>query len=344
MSALPYYLIFLVPVSVVAGYTLGGLFTFITPLFVFVLVPVLDILMGVSKENLSHQEEHHLKDALHFKIITWFCVPVQVTLVFWGAFVIAYEMMDPVEAAGFVLSVGISSGILGINVSHELQHRVNNELEPLLARFMLWTVGYMHWAVEHIAGHHRNVATLQDPATARLGESFFAFLPRTVFGGFRSAWQIERRRMEKRGSKVWGPGNRILRYTAAEIALISVFGLFLGAGAALYFIVQSVIAWTLLEMVNYIEHYGLMRKKIDGRYEPVNITHSWNSSNYLTNRFLFNLQRHSDHHFEPGRRYQILRHFDQSPQLPTGYAGMILLAAVPPLWKRIMDPRIPVNR
>lgn len=341
MTVLPFYLIFLVPFSVILGYGLGGIFTFLTPVFVFGVVPILDILIGVSKKNPDPEEERQLRDAMPFKIITWFCVPFQVAMVFWGAFVVTYASLRPIEIVGFVVSMGISSGVMGINVSHELQHRVNNAFEPLLARIMLWTVGYMHWAVEHVAGHHRNVATPHDPATARFGESFYAFLPRTVFDGFRSAWRIELKRLEKKELPVWSTSNRMIMFGAAEIALVLAFGILLSIGAAVYLIAQAIIAFTLLEIVNYIEHYGLLRKEIGpGKYEPVSILHSWNTSNYLTNLFLFNLQRHSDHHNDPSRRYQILRHFDESPQLPTGYAGMIVVAAIPPLWRSIMDRRL----
>jgi alkane 1-monooxygenase len=341
MSVLPYYLIFMVPLSVVLGYYIGGVFTFLTPVFVFGVVPILDIVIGISRKNPSPEEERKQSDAMSFKLITWLCVPLQIAVVLWGAFVITYGALRPIEVAGFVISMGVSSGIMGINVSHELQHRVNNSFEPLLSRFMLWTVGYMHWAVEHVAGHHRNVATPDDPATARFGESFYAFWPKTVCGGFKSAWLIEARRLGKKALPVWSTHNRMIRYGAAEIALVLAVGIFLGIGAAMYLVAQGVIAFTLLEIVNYIEHYGLLRKETGlGEYEPVSIIHSWNASNYLSNRFLFNLQRHSDHHSDPGRRYQVLRHFDESPQLPTGYAGMVIIAAIPPLWRSIMDRRL----
>lgn len=343
MSVLPYYLIFLVPFSVVLGYSMGGAFTFLTPVLVFGAVPILDILIGISRKNPVPEEEKELGNALGFKLITWLCVPLQIAIVFWGAFVVTYGILGPIEIAGFVSSVGVSSGVMGINVSHELQHRVNNRFEPILSRFMLWTVGYMHWAIEHVAGHHKNVATPKDPATARFGESFFAFWPRTVFGGFRSAWQIEAKRLGKKALPLWSVHNRMIRYGSAELALVLVFGISLGIGAAVYLVTQGIIAFTLLEIVNYIEHYGLLRKETSpGKYEPVSPVHSWNASNYLTNRFLFNLQRHSDHHNDPGRRYHILRHFDESPQLPTGYAGMVVIAAIPPLWRRIMHRRLPV--
>jgi len=341
MNVASFYLIFLVPFSVVLGYVLGGVFTFVTPFFVFGVIPVLDIIIGARKNNPSKEQEPAMREKFSYRFITFLCAPVQVVMVLWGAYVISLGILTPVELAGFVFSMGTSSGVLGINVSHELQHRVNRKLEPILARIMLWTVGYMHWAIEHVAGHHRNVATPQDPATARMGESFYAFWIRTVIGGFRSAWQIEKSRLEKKNLPVVGVHNRMILYLLSEAALV--FGIFLvfGISAVLYFIVQAFIAFSLLEIVNYVEHYGLLRRQIGKeRYEPVTFIHSWNSSNWLTNRFLFNLQRHSDHHYKPERRYQILRHFDESPQLPTGYAGMILLAAITPLWRLVMDHRV----
>lgn len=342
MRALPYYLIFLVPISVIQAYTMGGIFTFSTPVWVFGVIPLLDLLIGKSSKNPTPEEARRIKDEFRFKVIPWLCALVQVVIVFWGAFVVAKGGLTILEIVGFTISMGTSSGVMGINVSHELQHRVNNRYEPLLSRFMLWTVCYMHWAIEHVAGHHRNVATPHDPATARFGESFYVFWPRTVGGGFKSAWEIEKNRLAKKGASIWSPHNRMLLYGTVEIGLLLFFWINFGFAAAFYFIGQSLVAVSLLEVVNYIEHYGLLRKPIaPGKYEPVNVTHSWNSSNILTNLYLFNLQRHSHHHAEPGMRYQCLKHFDQSPQLPTGYAGMILLAVIPPLWRAIMDPRVP---
>ena len=340
-----FYIIFLVPLTVVVGYYLGGVFTFLTPVIVFGVIPLFDILIGVNKENPPPEEEAALSDMLFYRIITMLCVPVQVIMVFWGAFVIARGVLTPMEIAGFTISMGVSSGILGINVSHELLHRVNLKIEPFLSRIILWTVLYMHWAIEHVAGHHKNVATPMDPETARLSESFYAFWFRTVFGGMRSSWNIEVTRLKKKNLRSISVNNRIILYAFSEIILLAGLFTVLGLSALAYFIFQSIVAFSLLEIVNYVEHYGLLRvKDSNGRYEPVTFVHAWNSSNWLTNRFLFNLQRHSDHHYKPDRRYQILRHFDDSPQLPTGYAGMIVLAAIPPLWRVVMDRRVKYYR
>lgn len=337
---LSFALVYLVPFSVLAGYWLGGAYTFLTPVFVFGVVPVLDLLIGRDVRNPVEDEMERLENIRAYRFLTWGCAPVQLAIVLWGAHVVAGGNGSLTELAGLTVSIGISSGILGINVAHELVHRVNHRYESLLGKLMLTTVFYSHWGQEHIVGHHRWVATPEDPATARLGESYYTFWPRTVSGGFRKAWRFAAVRREKQGRPVWSPGNPVVALLAVQAVLLVFVGFFWGALAAVYLIVQGIIAFSLLEIVNYIEHYGLRRQQTEtGRYEPVKPVHSWNSSNWLTNRFLFNLQRHSDHHFKPGRRYPLLHHHEESPQLPTGYAGMVVLAAIPPLWRYVMDHR-----
>jgi len=341
MALLEFSIIYLVPLSVVAGYFLGGYYTFITPLFVFGVVPILDILIGRDIRNPSNETEKIWDRQIGFRALTWICAPLQVAMVFWGAYILKHTSLNFIELTGFVFSIGISSGVLGINVAHELFHRVNDKVEPFLGKSMLWTVFYMHWGLEHVFGHHRNVATPEDPATARLSESFYQFLPRTVFGSFNSAWEFEKNRLLKSGESVWSLKNRLVMFLFEQVLLILLFAFFFGFIGIFFLFVQSFIAVSLLEVINYIEHYGLIRRREEnGKYEPVKPWHSWNSSNWLTNRFLFNLQRHSDHHYKPGRCYQLLRHHDESPQLPTGYAGMVLVALIPPLWRFIMDKRV----
>lgn len=341
MSAFPFLLVYLIPVAVFLGFHFGGWYHFLTPLLVFVVVPVMDYLVGSDKNNPTPEEEVKLQKSFVFRIITWIGAPVQIVLVFWGGYIIANYTMSIPELLGFILSIGISSGVVGINISHELQHRLDNTFEPLLARLMLWSVLYMHWAIEHISGHHRWVATPFDPATARLGESYYAFWPRTVFGGIKSAWEIENKRLQKKSPKGLFNLNRLVFYFLAQLMLIFLFYVLFGWKGVLFLILQSMVAISLLEVVNYIEHYGLLRRQTgDQQYEAVKPHHSWNSSHRLTNYFLFNLQRHSDHHYKPSRRYPVLRHFEESPQLPTGYAGMILLALLPFLWRRYMDPKV----
>jgi alkane 1-monooxygenase len=341
MQTLPFYLIYLMPAATLVGYRLGGAWNFLTALIIFVSVPLIDLVVGADKRNPTPAEEAAIADAFRFKAPTWFCAPTQIGLMLWGAYILTHRVLTPVEAVGLTLSIGLNGGVMGINVGHELVHRLNG-WEQFLGRSMLWTVSYLHWGLEHVAGHHRMVATPHDPATALYGWSFYRFWPRTVGGGFRSSWNIEKARLAHKQKRLWGPANRIIWYVALTVALVAAM---IGAWGWLtlpYFIVQSLIAISLLEVVNYLEHYGLLRAKgADGAYERVLPKHAWNNANLLTNLFLFNLQRHSDHHHKPQRRYQILRHVEEAPQLPTGYGGMLLLALVPPLWFRVMDPKVP---
>jgi alkane 1-monooxygenase len=201
--------------------------------------------------------------------------------------------------------------------------------------------GYGHFFIEHNRGHHVKVATPEDPASARLGESFYAFLPRTVSGSLRSAWELEATRLGRLGSGPWTPRNDILTAWAMTIVLYAALVAVFGIAILPFLVIQAVIGFSLLEVVNYLEHYGLLRQhREDGRYERTRPEHSWNSNSAASNVLLYHLQRHSDHHANPVRRYQALRHVEEAPQLPTGYAGMIVLALVPPVWRRTMDHRV----
>ena len=214
-----------------------------------------------------------------------------------------------------------------------------DDMEKWLSRVALAQTGYGHFFIEHNRGHHVRVATPEDPASSRLGESFWAFLPRTVAGSLTSAWEIETTRLDRLGKSHWSLHNDVLSAWAMTVLLFGGLAVVFGPVVLPYLLVQAVIGFSLLEVVNYLEHYGLLRqKKDDGRYERCRPEHSWNSNNVASNVLLYHLQRHSDHHANPTRRYQALRHVDEAPQLPTGYAGMIVLAWFPPLWRRVMDP------
>ena len=203
---------------------------------------------------------------------------------------------------------------------------------------------YGHFYIEHDRGHHVRVATPEDPASSRVGENFYQFWPRTVLGSVRSAWRIEKRRYARSKKHPFRIGNDVLNAWLMSAVLWAAMVAWLGVGILPYLVVQAVVGFSLLEVVNYMEHYGMLRQKVGvgdrQRYERVDPSHSWNSNNIATNVLLYHLQRHSDHHANPTRRYQTLRDFEESPVLPTGYAGMIVLAILPPVWRRVMDPRV----
>lgn len=338
MKKAAFLAVYLFPILVASGYVLGGVFHLMTPIFIFLAIPVADFLMGRFTTNPEESNYKSLKDAFYFKAVTWAFVPVQLLLVFGGAY--ASRALSGFEFWAFAIATGLVTGGAGITIAHELGHR-SGRWEQFLAKVLLACVNYTHFFIEHNRGHHANVATPDDPATARLGESVYAFLPRTVWGSFHHAWLLENRRFEKAGRSPWNLGNHMIWFSMLPLFIGTLLFLVWGPLAVLFFFVQAAVAVLLLELVNYIEHYGLQRdQREDGRYEKVRPEHSWNASEMVTNSFLFQLQRHSDHHAYPTRRYQTLRHWEQAPQLPTGYAGMILLALCPPLWRRVMDPRV----
>jgi len=244
---------------------------------------------------------------------------------------------------GLALSIGALGGV-GINTAHEMGHK-KESLERWLSKISLAPTGYGHFYIEHNRGHHVRVATPEDPSSARFGEMFWEFLPRSVFGSLRSALRLEAQRIRRRGGNPWNPKtylfNDALNAWLMTVVLWAALLAVCGPALIPFLIIQAVFGFSLLESVNYLEHYGLLRRKTDnGRYERCTPEHSWNSDHIVTNLFLYHLQRHSDHHANPARRYQTLRSMEESPNLPSGYAALIGLTYFPPLWRRLMDHRV----
>lgn len=244
---------------------------------------------------------------------------------------------------GLVLTLGLMRGLIASIVSHELMHR-GSRLEWLLAEVLMGLSTYPHFCIEHVYGHHTRVATPDDPATARYGESIYRFFCRSIPGAVAGAWRIETRRLQRKGRPGWSSDNRMLRYAVALGALYTVIGIAWGVAGIVVFAAQSVVSILALETANYIEHYGLVRDRLaDGRWERVQPWHSWDTSSRVTNALLLGLGRHSEHHLNARRPYHALRVRDDAPQLPVGYFAMAQLAFVPPLWFRTMNPRVPVH-
>lgn len=327
------------PVLVLVGYRLGGAWNFLTVVWAFALVPLTDALVGIDTEVAGPVRGTSPAWGRFFDAVLIVWVPVQFALLVFA--VVAVGSIEAIAARiGLTLSVGVVTGGIGIVVAHELGHR-HGRGARFLAGALLSSVAYLHFYIEHNQGHHSRVGTQVDPATARPGETFWRFLPRAVFGGIASAWHIEVVRLAAARRSRYSPRNRLLWAGAIPVAVTALLGWTLGAPAAVLFVAQALVAAVLLELVNYVEHYGLTRRRAaDGRFERVGVEHSWNSSQRLSNWVTFNLQRHSHHHVQVTRRYQELEHAPGAPQLPTGYAGMIMLALVPPLWRRVMDPRL----
>jgi alkane 1-monooxygenase len=316
-----------------------AIFWFYGPFLVFVIFPLLDLLIGMDRTNPPDSVIKWLEQDRYYRWCTYLFLPIQYAGLLLACWLWSSGTLSSIDDIGLALTVGMVSGI-AINTAHELGHK-RERLERWLSRVALAQSGYGHFFIEHNRGHHVRVATPEDPASARLGESFYAFLPRTVVGSLRSAWDLERTRLARMGRSPWTLRNDILGAWAMTVILFAALVLAFGPVVLPYLLAQAVIGFSLLEVVNFLEHYGLLRqRREDGRYERTRPEHSWNSNNVASNVLLYHLQRHSDHHANPVRRYQALRHVDDAPQLPTGYAGMIVLAAIPPLWRRVMDPRL----
>jgi alkane 1-monooxygenase len=309
------------------------------PLWILVLIPVLDALFGEDRRNPPEWAVEGLSDDRFYRWCTFAFLPLQYLSLVLACAVVSTRDLSVVGWIGFALTVGTVAGV-GINTAHELGHK-REKGERWLARVGLAQSGYGHFAVEHNRGHHLRVATPEDPASSRLGESFWAFLPRTVIGSVRSAWAIESTTRRGRGEAVWSLHNEVLVSWAMTVALFGGLTAAFGWKVLPFLVVQAAFGASLLEVVNYLEHYGLLRQQDDrGRYERCRPEHSWNSNHLASNLVLYQLERHSDHHAHPTRRYQALRHFDEAPRLPSGYGLMLGLAYLPPVWRRVMDHRV----
>jgi alkane 1-monooxygenase len=316
-----------------------GVFWFYGPVLIFGIFPLLDLMVGLDATNPPDSVIKWLEQDRYYRWCTYAFLPVQYAGLIFACWMWSHGGLSTLESVGLALTVAMVAGV-AINTAHELGHKRASS-ERWLSKVALAQTGYGHFFVEHNRGHHVRVATPEDPASARLGESFYAFLPRTVIGSLRSALEIEREHLARDGHRFWSVRNDILSAWSMSVVLFAGLAIAFGPVVLPYLLIQAVIGFSLLEVVNYLEHYGLLRQtREDGRYERTRPEHSWNSNNVASNVLLYHLQRHSDHHANPLRRYQSLRHFEEAPQLPTGYAGMIVVATIPPLWRAIMDRRL----
>jgi alkane 1-monooxygenase len=343
---------------------LGGYWTLVTPIYVFLFIPLVEWLVGSNPNNHDPEQEECAKGSFGYTLLLWSYVPIQYVLTgffllklstggFSGPEIETFGTLTGAEFStgmksvvwvvgliGATLSLGISNGGIGFTVAHELIHR-SSKFEQWLGQALLLTTLYLHFAIEHVYGHHKHVGTEEDAATARKGETFYRFLIRSVPEQYRSAWNIERKRLKKKKKSFWSLSNEMLGFQMTQMVWIGLIYVLMGAVVTIVYVISCILAFSLLEAVNYLEHYGLEREKNDrDRYEKVDHHHSWNSDHVVSRMFLFELSRHSDHHMVASRHYQVLRSLDEGPQLPTGYPGMILLAMIPPLWFRVMNPLV----
>ena len=326
--------------SVWLHYETGNELWFLLPFFInYGIAPLLDWAIGEDPNNPPEAVIMQLERDRYYRRLTYLTVPLHFVALIGLAW---YATTQPLSWWAFLLLAvvaGLISG-LAINTGHELGHK-NSRLEKVLARIVLAVPAYGHFSIEHNRGHHKDVSTPSDPASSRMGESIYRFALREIPGAFRRAWAIEKERLLSRGLPVWHYSNPILQSNALTAAITVGLLLTFGWKTLPFLVIHNAFAYWQLTSANYIEHYGLLRRRdANGKYERCQPHHSWNSNHVFSNLVLFHLERHSDHHTHPSRRYQSLRNFDNLPSLPNGYLGMYLLAYIPPLWFRVMDRRL----
>lgn len=340
-SALPFWLSFLLLPLLWFGATQGGWMLLLVPLVTWYLFAALDGIFGLNLENADPETPD--EDLFWYRLLTSTWVPLQfVTLFGLIAYTVQAEHLGGLEKFGVFFGMGVISGTVGINYSHELMHQ-RNRLERWLGDILLAMVLYSHFRSEHLLVHHRYVGTPRDPVTARYNEGFHRFYPRVLRQSLHSAFRAEREKLAKKNLP-WSHGsNPFFRYWALQGGMLLLAALLGGLSGVLLFLVQAGVAIWQLELVNYVEHYGLTRKHLgEGKYEHVRPHHSWNAAHRASNWLLINLQRHSDHHYRPDRRFPLLQNYTtaDAPQLPYGYPVMTIAAMIPPLWRRVMNPRV----
>lgn len=340
-SALPFWMSFLLLPLVWIGAIFGGWTVLLAPLATWYLFAVLDGIFGLNVENADPQTPD--EDLTLYTALTTAWVPLQfVTLYGLIWYVTRADHLSGLGKFGVFFGVGVLTGTIGINYSHELMHQ-KNKLERWLGDILLSMVLYSHFRSEHLLVHHRYVGTPRDPVTARYNEGFHRFYPRVLKQSLHSSFQAEKAMLARKDLPWSDLSNPFFRYWGLQTAMLLLALLLGGWGGLVLFLVQAGVAIWQLELVNYVEHYGLTRKHLgDGKYEHVQPRHSWNAAHKASNWLLINLQRHSDHHYKPDRRFPLLQNYTtgDAPQLPYGYPVMTVAAMIPPLWRRVMNPRV----
>ncbi len=341
VAALPFWLsIVMVPLAVISALN-GGWTVFLLPIYGYFLMSALDLILGLDTANPATDTPD--RDLFWHRLITLIWFPIQFATIFgmiW--WVTRTDHLSGWEIIVLFFGVGLISGAVGINYSHELMHQ-KNRLERTLADLLLASVLYSHFRTEHLLVHHRYIGTPRDSVTARYNEGFHRFFFRVLRDGIPSAWRAEVQMLARAGRSPLHHSNPFWTYAALQLAFLALALLIGGPIGLVLFLWQAFIAVWQLELVDYIEHYGLTRRHLgDGRYEHVQPRHSWNAAHRASNWLLINLQRHSDHHFKPDRRFPLLQTHptEDAPQLPYGYPMMTALAMAPPLWRRYMNPRV----
>lgn len=341
LKDLKYLAALTLPISALLSVYLRGYYSFFTPVYAFVIIPIMELLLPHDTSNYEGEERQEKSNSKLFDWMLYLNVPIVFSLLIYILWVLANSSIATFEFVGLVLSMGIVLGTNGINVAHELGHR-KIASERFLGKLLLLPSFYMHFYIEHNFGHHANAATKEDPATARYNQSVYSFWFTSVIRQYFSAWKLQLKLLKSKNYRFFSTKNDMFWYTIFQITYVAIVFYFFGKLGVLFALTSGIIGFLMLETVNYIEHYGLLRQKLpSGRYERVREVHSWNSNHVMGRIVLYELTRHSDHHFKSSKKYQLLDYHDISPQMPFGYPTSMVMSFIPPLWFKIMNPRIP---
>ncbi|MBS3744878.1 MAG: alkane 1-monooxygenase [Wenzhouxiangellaceae bacterium] len=339
LRPLGYWLVFTVPALMPISWGLiqatgSFLWAGLPIVWLYGLLPLTDWLIGRDRQPPVDAQDTWLNR----RLVPWLCLPVQVAVVFGSLAVL--PSMPWWAGIMWVLSLGYVGGVLAINVAHELIHR-RSRLDRIIGGLLLSTVNYVTFKIEHVRGHHVWVATEKDPSSAPRGEIVYRFVPRALIRNTLNGWRLEAERLRGMGKSLISLRNELIGWQLVVIAFAALAWFIAGWIGLAGFLVQGLVAAASLEVINYVEHYGLKRKRLEnGRYEPPAPRHSWNSDFWLSNGILLQLQRHSDHHANPGRPFTRLRSWPEAPQLPLGYSAMLPIAFIPPLYRKLIHPRL----
>ena len=338
LVSLRYLLSFSLYVFAYFSFSGSGIWTYSLVFYVYLFIPFLELVSKPNYLNIAPEEIDVIQNQKIYDYIIFLVVPFQYFFLFY--FLQSYSIeLTLTEKIGKIVSMGALCAH-AINVAHDLGHR-HNKFAQFLSKTLLLSTLNTHFFIEHNRGHHKRVGTPEDPATALRNETIYKFIIRSMFFGYVSAWKLEFRKLEKEGLHVFGMHNQMLKFTILQLGLILMILSFFGINVMIAFLIVSFLGIAQLEIINYVEHYGLLRKKIDnGKYEKITKMHSWNAEYVFSRLMLFELTRHSDHHIKASKKYQILDHKKNAPELPTGYIGCMLLSLLPPLWFYIMNPLV----
>ena len=338
-SDLKYLIAYTVPLAGLISLQHNGLWSWTAVLYAFGLIPIVELFVKKSEENLSSSDEENKKSNVFFDLLLYFNIPIIFSLLVYFLFLVSSYNLPTSDFLGKIFSIGIVLGV-GINVAHELGHK-SKWHQKLAAKAILLPNLYMHFFIEHNRGHHLHIATPKDPATSRKGENLYFFWVRSVTLSYFSAWEIEAKRLKNLNQAVITFHNEMLNFQLIQLIYLGIIYYYFDIKGLFSAISVAVVGFLLLETINYIEHYGLTRKLLpNGKYEKVDVIHSWNSNHEFGRILLYELTRHSDHHYKSNRKFQVLRHHDESPQLPLGYPGSMLLSFIPPLWFLVMNKEL----